>query len=345
MRVSINRAVVARGTSGSARGVAHIESSLVRLGHDVEPLNPRPLRASRVWNAAYQAYWDLVQAPRSAKSLSAEVHISPTNVGRGSGKAASLVLIHDTMVLDRPDLFDQGYGRYARLLFSLSASAADVVMCPSHYTADRLRERWPKIPFVQVAWWPIAVSDESPARRDGFLVTVLGATEPHKRQTVAIESVARARAESGEDFKLAVVGPEGRAETDVRDALARFDPDGAWASRMVDVPQETLDTVLSETSVLLQPSVFEGFGLPVSEASAKGIPVVHSGAGSLAEIAPSAALAFTVEEFSEAIRHLAEPASWSIASAAAREDARRLSFENFDAKLSQAIQIAAAARR
>lgn len=345
MRVSINRAVVARGTSGSARGVANIEASLERLTHDVVGLDARPLRTSRLWNAAYQAQWDLFEAPRASRRAGAAVHVSPTNVGRGHRGTAGVVLIHDTMVLDRPDLFDRGYANYARLLFSVSARAADVVLCPSHYTAGRLRDRWPEIRDIRVAWWPVEIRDLGARSHNQFLVTVLGATEPHKRQSTAVEAVAIARARTGIDFRLAVVGPAGRAESDVVASLSRFDSSQSWAERLVDVPQAQLDDVISRTNALLQPSVFEGFGLPVAEASAAGIPVVHSGAGSLLEIAPSAAVADSAEEFADALVALSEPSAWEVASANAANDARRLSTAQFDRSLAEALESALAARR
>ena len=50
------------------------------------------------------------------------------------------------------------------------------------------------------------------------------------------------------------------------------------------VSSQDLGVLYSRSSVYLQPSWYEGFGLPVLEAMAWGAPVVSSGGGSLAEI-------------------------------------------------------------
>lgn len=56
------------------------------------------------------------------------------------------------------------------------------------------------------------------------------------------------------------------------------------------VPLEDLPALYSLASVYVQPSFYEGFGLPVLEAMASGCPVMSSRASSLAEIAGPAVL-------------------------------------------------------
>ncbi len=56
------------------------------------------------------------------------------------------------------------------------------------------------------------------------------------------------------------------------------------------VPDEDLPALLSAASVLVMPSRYEGFGLPVLEAMACGTPVIASNASSLPEIGGDAAL-------------------------------------------------------
>jgi glycosyltransferase involved in cell wall biosynthesis len=93
-----------------------------------------------------------------------------------------------------------------------------------------------------------------------------------------------ARAISGENFALAIVGPRGRAENEVTREMALRDPDGSWISRLVDVDDEHLVKLLDDGFALLNTSRDEGFGLPLLEASARDLPVVHTRAGSLNEV-------------------------------------------------------------
>ncbi|HEY3484779.1 MAG TPA: glycosyltransferase, partial [Ilumatobacteraceae bacterium] len=54
------------------------------------------------------------------------------------------------------------------------------------------------------------------------------------------------------------------------------------------VPQDQLESLLATADALVQPSLEEGFGLPVAEAMAAGIPVAVSTGGSLPEVVDGA---------------------------------------------------------
>jgi glycosyltransferase involved in cell wall biosynthesis len=56
------------------------------------------------------------------------------------------------------------------------------------------------------------------------------------------------------------------------------------------VPDSELPALYSGAAALLLPSLYEGFGLPVMEAMACGVPVISSSAGALKEAAGAAAL-------------------------------------------------------
>ncbi len=56
------------------------------------------------------------------------------------------------------------------------------------------------------------------------------------------------------------------------------------------VPDEDVPLFYSAAEVFIYPSLFEGFGLPVVEAMACGVPVITSRGSSLEEVAGDAAL-------------------------------------------------------
>jgi glycosyltransferase involved in cell wall biosynthesis len=73
------------------------------------------------------------------------------------------------------------------------------------------------------------------------------------------------------------------------------------------VPSKDLVGIYNLASVYIQPSLYEGFGIPVLEAFACGVPVVISKTQSLVEIAKSAALVAdptTPSDFAEKIKFL-----------------------------------------
>ena len=101
------------------------------------------------------------------------------------------------------------------------------------------------------------------------------------------------------DYEFHVIGPttpEGAALID--DLVAASDP-----SRIVihaEVSRERKRELLQRSRVYLQPSQFEGFGLAALEALSCGVPVVHSGRGSLPEVVGPAGIA-VAERTPEAI--------------------------------------------
>ncbi|MBI3286527.1 MAG: glycosyltransferase family 4 protein, partial [Chloroflexi bacterium] len=76
--------------------------------------------------------------------------------------------------------------------------------------------------------------------------------------------------------------------------------------RLLDyVPSEDLPGLLGGSRLLVQPSLYEGFGLPLLEAMAAGVPVVASNAASLPEVAGDAAILVDprdVDAWREALR-------------------------------------------
>ena len=75
------------------------------------------------------------------------------------------------------------------------------------------------------------------------------------------------------------------------------------------VPDEELGILLKNALAFIHPSVYEGFGMPIIEAMANGIPVACSNVASLPEVAGSAALffdPFDVNSMTQAMHSLAD---------------------------------------
>lgn len=289
IRVSLNAAVSARGSSGTARVIELMSGALTSDPTiDFTRLDPTIRRGTRLGNFVRSASWDFWGAPRA--SADADVLIAPANIGRAAGRARMILVLHDTMVLDMPECFDPGYAAWARLSFGPSVRRAHTVICPSEFTAARVRERWGTRRIVVLPHpTPYGEAARTSARRrpssPGRLLMV-GSTEPHKEHIVGIEA-ARLLRSVGCPVELTLIGPAGHAEGAVQAAISSADPHRRWIQRAVDVTEEDLRAAYGSADVLLQPSRAEGFGLPVIEAASFGVPTVHSSLGSLPEVSPS----------------------------------------------------------
>lgn len=89
---------------------------------------------------------------------------------------------------------------------------------------------------------------------------------------------------------LVIVGPDDTGSVEVRERLASQRVPGEKIAFTGYVGEDQLVSLYRGAAVMVYPSFAEGFGLPVLEAMACGVPVVTSNVSSLPEVAGDAAL-------------------------------------------------------
>jgi glycosyltransferase involved in cell wall biosynthesis len=329
-RIAVNTAIHQRGTSGSSSATSALVEALRYLPDvDVREVAPRRRRGRfSVLNAVADARWDLWLAGRTLSDV--DLLVSSCNIGLRGRAAKHVLVVYDVMVFDHPDLFDRRFAAYFRLLVPRSARRADRILTMSEHAARRLRGLAPGAD-VRVLSWPHPTGKRTPVSfSTPHTVLMVGATEPVKNQVAGVRAVAGLRSDTGADLLLRVIGPAGRAEQAVREALAAADPARRWTSREVDVSSEELDAAYASSWLLLQPSYDEGFGLPLVEAARHGLPVVHSGRGPMSEIAPEGdAGGIRPRDLVSAMNPLLDRSAWEEAAAAARARADAYRPESF----------------
>ena len=124
---------------------------------------------------------------------------------------------------------------------------------------------------------------------DREILLSLSAKRPHKNLIALIGAVARIPAEQRPMLVLPGYPTDYEAELRTRALELGIAEDvrfPAWVS-----PEE-LEGLWSIARAFVFPSLYEGFGLPVLEAMARGVPVACSNSSSLPEVAGDAALLF-----------------------------------------------------
>jgi glycosyltransferase involved in cell wall biosynthesis len=202
-------------------------------------------------------------------------------------RGTSVVSIHDLSFEHLPDVM----GLKDRLLFKTqvprSARRADRVLTGSEWTKRDLVERY-GLPEAGVTVTPYGVDSafhpDGP-RIDGHYALFVGAIQPRKDPLTAVEALALVNS----DLRLLLIGPEKLGAGQVREAVDRLGL-GQRVDWKGHVGTEELATLYRGAAVLVFPSRYEGFGLPVLEAMACGTPVVASTAGAIPEVAGDAAV-------------------------------------------------------
>jgi glycosyltransferase involved in cell wall biosynthesis len=132
----------------------------------------------------------------------------------------------------------------------------------------------------------------------------VGTLGPHKNLITLVEAVKVLRDRGELSFQLLVVGAQGRKNSQVREVLRSSSLSDKDIRFLGFVPDEDLPMLYSASSLFVLPSLYEGFGLPLAEAMACGVPVVASNTSSIPEVAGDAALLVPPtqpEAFAEAI--------------------------------------------
>jgi glycosyltransferase involved in cell wall biosynthesis len=160
-----------------------------------------------------------------------------------------------------------------------AAQQAGAIVVPTQAVAAELAEHAPGPAPVHVVPHGVSIlgePDNSIADRlpDSYVLAV-GTVEPRKGLDVLVKAMESV------DLPLVVAGPRGWGDVDLT---------GDKVHVLGRVSDAELATVLRRATMLAAPSMAEGFGLPVLEAMAAGVPVVHSDAPALVEVAGGTAV-------------------------------------------------------
>lgn len=120
---------------------------------------------------------------------------------------------------------------------------------------------------------------------DAFVVLHVGSTVERKNLPLVIHAVARLR-QDADAYLLQVGGKFSHEQEQLIDRL-NLRP---YVRRVPWAAESQLRRAYRAADVLLFPSLYEGFGFPMLEAFASGLPVVASNAGGLVELAGDSAI-------------------------------------------------------
>ncbi len=116
-------------------------------------------------------------------------------------------------------------------------------------------------------------------------VLFVGTLEPRKNLMTLLDAWQSVRTSIRAEFDLLIAGDTG---WHCEPVLARLREKREGVHYLGYRPQEELPGLMAGATTFVYPSLYEGFGFPVAEAMASGVPVITSNCSSLPEIAQGA---------------------------------------------------------
>lgn len=213
---------------------------------------------------------------RRARRAGAQVLHAPNCFLPLRRSCPGVVTVHDLAFEEHPDDFSRRTGAKYRVLTPRAVRSAERVICVSRFTADDVCSRYgvgaewvrvvPNAPSLPIGTGPAAGGEP-------YIVTV-----GDLRRKKNLDRLVSAWRSAGTGRRLVVAGLGGAPWHDV-------EAPGFLAD-------EPLDALIRGADLLVHPSLYEGFGLVVAEAMARGVPVACSATTALGELAGDAAERF-----------------------------------------------------
>jgi glycosyltransferase involved in cell wall biosynthesis len=219
-------------------------------------------------------------------------------IRRASGVRLAAICT-DIIALTHPEFFRPSDVRRFRTYWTAMFGLAEVVIVNSNRVLadveEYCRDRHPdhgRFEVVPLGFRPpeprAGAATPLPAWLEhGRFAMFVSTVEPRKNHALLLRVWRRLLADGVPQragFKLVFVGREGWMVDDLMAQIRAPEFDGSLL-HLTNIDDEQLSALYDAAAFCLYPSRYEGFGLPVIEAFARGKPVIASGGGSLQEVA------------------------------------------------------------
>ncbi len=295
----------------------------------LDPGSARRLPASG-WREMRRYARRYVSYPRRVRRMPADVlHVldhSYAHILLGDQRRPSVVTVHDLLpaisVREKAATVKERFRNWMLTRVLKGLRRADAFIVGTEWIRAELAEflgdehRIHIVPFgVDPAFFeppPIlraAFRKRSGIPDDAFVILHVGSVGPRKNLPTVVRSLAALRASGISAWLLQVGG----AFSDVQIADIAALGVREWVTPLGATHEDILRSAYGAADVLLFPSLYEGFGFPVLEAMASGLPAIASGAGALPEVGGDAAVIVSgheAEPYVTALRRVLDNPGW-----------------------------------
>jgi glycosyltransferase involved in cell wall biosynthesis len=261
------------------------------------------------------AIGELVRLPIAGRRAGIDLLHSLANFAPASGPFRRVITLHDLQYRAVPELLTPARRLGTTVLLETAVRRADRIIAVSRSSGDEITETLGIAPArIDVIPNGVRLPDgagrpAAGALRAGFglgdrpVVLTVATDLPHKNLDRLLEALALIPADQRPVLVLAGPRTDGHR---LRERAVAAGVSGD-VRPLGFVTATELDGLYALATASVLPSLYEGFGLPVLESLARGVPVACSDIGPLHEVAGDAALRFDprrVEDIAAAIQRL-----------------------------------------
>lgn len=292
---AIIRSVIAQADAANTRFILYSPRSL----SGILPKSARVIRKiipfPRLWSQMRLALQTVIRP--------SDVLFVPSHVVPFLARGKVVVTIHDLGFLHNPNLYPVLNRWYHTLTFRYSARRASHIITISDFTKADILKNIPVIKDNKISviyhgidkesFRPMVSSDSSTYRdKFGHYILFIGRLEYKKNISRIIEAYILLRKKYLKiSHKLILAGTPKYGFNQIRKLITRAPAEIAQDIIITGYLEgEEIPKIMREADLFLFPTLFEGFGMPVLEAFASGVPVVASNTTALPEVAGGAAV-------------------------------------------------------
>lgn len=206
--------------------------------------------------------------------------------------------IHDVLFESHPEYFSKRFVLYSKVTFRLAALRCSLLFTVSQYSRSEIANRYHIKPGAirvlyngvdRTRFFPGLQGREVVRSLDlepGDYLLMVGRLEPRKNHARLIEAYSRLDSQAP---PLVCVGQRDFGYGPALEAATRFGVEGR-VRFLEGIADDVLPALMRNARAFVYPAIAEGFGMPVAEALASGVPVVTSRTTSLPEVVGNAAV-------------------------------------------------------
>ncbi|MEH6307436.1 glycosyltransferase family 1 protein [Olivibacter sp. CPCC 100613] len=297
-KIYVNGKFLAHRVTGVHRYAIEIVKKLIEFGEDVEILvpphmpfasNPFPeVLIKEVRGYKSRLLWEHFSLPAYLKKQKNYVLLSLCNIGTLYDKN-QILCIHDMSYAVNPSWFTKSFARYYRIMIPRLAKRAKRLITVSEFSKRQITEqlgiKYEDVSVVYNApadkFNAVSTSNISYSKDDFFLF--VGSMDPRKNINLIIDFFSKPEQSHQ---KLVIVGAKIKSFNEVNFQIP------SNVKVLDNCNDDELAALYRRAKAMINPSFYEGFGIPVVEAMASGCPLILSNLEVYREIAEEGAFYF-----------------------------------------------------